>query len=267
MGELVFVGVGLHDELGISLRGLEALRAAPKAFAEEYTAGLAPGWQSRLSSLSGTPVETLSREEVEGETRILQALATERTVVFLVPGDAFAATTHLSLRLAAEKAGHSTRVVHGASIITAAPGLVGLFQYKFGRVVSLPYPEEGSPYRPLSPYRALQANDAAGMHSLILLDLDPRAGRFLTADVALRHLGRLEEELHEGVAPADREFAVVARAGGPDVGVWVGTRAQLEHREFGPPLHSLILPAPASSRHFMEEEALAELRKRISEKV
>ncbi len=262
MGELVFVGAGLHDEKGLSIRALEEIRDAGTVFAEEYTAGLLPGWRERLARVSGVPIKPLTREEVEGETVILQALERGGRVALLVPGDPFAATTHLALRLSAEQHGHRVRLVPGASIITAAPGMVGLFQYKFGRVVSLPYPLDPALYRPISPYQALQANYAAGLHSLILLDLDPPLKRYLTADVALRHLGRLEDELRGGIASGDQEFCVVARAGGPDAAVWVGSRMTLEKRDFGPPLHALLLPAPSPSRHFMEEEALASWRAR-----
>ena len=40
MGELVFVGLGLHDEKGITLRGLDEARAAQVVFTELYTSTL-----------------------------------------------------------------------------------------------------------------------------------------------------------------------------------------------------------------------------------
>ncbi|MCL4324079.1 MAG: diphthine synthase [Candidatus Thermoplasmatota archaeon] len=254
MGEILFVGVGLYDEKGLSLRALEELRGASTVFIEQYTAVLAPGTVQRLSELIGHPILELPRSAVEEERPILEALERKGKVALLIPGEPFAATTHLSLRITVEQKGHTWRVLHGASILTAAASLAGLFHYKFGRVVSLPYPSSEGSYRPISPYRHIQANWQAGLHTLILLDLDPSLERFLTAEVALRHLGQLEEELHGGVAPPEREYCVVARAGAPDARVWVGPRIELETREFGPPLHCLLLPAPPL--HFMEEEAL-----------
>jgi diphthamide biosynthesis methyltransferase len=43
LGELVFVGVGLHDEGGISLKGLEEVKSADSVFIELYTS-LLPGF-------------------------------------------------------------------------------------------------------------------------------------------------------------------------------------------------------------------------------
>ena len=42
MGELVFIGLGLDDEKGITLRGLDEARSADLVFAELYTSAL-PG--------------------------------------------------------------------------------------------------------------------------------------------------------------------------------------------------------------------------------
>ena len=41
MGELVFIGLGLHDEKGVTLRGLEDAHGADVVFAELYTSTLA----------------------------------------------------------------------------------------------------------------------------------------------------------------------------------------------------------------------------------
>jgi diphthine synthase len=253
MGELIFVGMGLGDENDLTLRAVDELRAADVIYAEQYTSRLATGSLERLSQLVGKPVKELTREDLEAERAVLDPLEQGGTVALLVTGEPFAATTHLSLRLSAEKRGHSWRVLHNASILTAAASLAGLSLYRFGRVVSLPDPStEG--YRPTSPYEALAANRNAGLHTLILLDIDAQRERYLTADLALRHLGSLEEEFRGGVAGPETLFCVVARVGGPDAGAWAGPRAVLERQDFGPPLHALLLPGP--SLHFLEREAL-----------
>ena len=43
MKELVFIGLGLHDEKGISLHGLEETKTADNVFMELYTS-LMPGF-------------------------------------------------------------------------------------------------------------------------------------------------------------------------------------------------------------------------------
>ena len=37
LGELVFIGLGLHDEKGLSLRGLEQAKISDQLFVEFYT--------------------------------------------------------------------------------------------------------------------------------------------------------------------------------------------------------------------------------------
>ena len=78
--------------------------------------------------------------EDEGGKAILQAAKIGKTV-FLVPGDPFIATTHVTLRIDAEKQGIHTRIVHGTSIMSAIVSLSGLHNYKFGKTVTVPFPE------------------------------------------------------------------------------------------------------------------------------
>ncbi|MCJ7719425.1 diphthine synthase, partial [Candidatus Bathyarchaeota archaeon] len=67
MNELVFVGLGLHDEKGLSLHGLDEIKTADEAFIELYTS-LLPGFsQERLEKLSGKRIQVLSRKEIEEE--------------------------------------------------------------------------------------------------------------------------------------------------------------------------------------------------------
>lgn len=258
MGELIFVGLGLYDERDLSLRAWEELSRCATILVEQYTSRWGSGAVERLSQRLGKPVEEITREELEGERTVLAELTrvSPAPVALLVVGEPFAATTHVALRLAVEAQGHRWKVVHNASILTAAASLAGLSHYKFGRTVSLPRPREG--FRPTSPYEGLQANWDAGLHTLVLLDLDPAENSYVDAATALRELGALEEERKGGVLPPERLVVVVARAGAPDAAVWAGPRGELQVQDFGPPLHCVIVPGP--TLHFIEKEALRALR-------
>src|SRR5881396_2873921 len=112
MGELVFIGLGLDDERGITLRGLDEARAADMVFAEFYT-----------SALQGASIEAVGKL-IDRQIR----------------------------RLRAEAAKIRTRIVHGVSILTAASGALGLQAYKFGRTTTVPFPSPGfAPTSPLEP--------------------------------------------------------------------------------------------------------------------
>jgi len=254
MGELWFVGLGLADERGLSRRAIDVLRGADRVLAEEYTASAPAGTLDRLAEEIGRPIERLDRPLLESERPILEALAAGGRVALLVVGDPFAATTHVALRVAAERAGHSWRYLPNASILTAAAGLLGLMHYRFGRTVSVPFPAAG--FEPRSPLDQIAANRDRGLHTLVLLDLDPAAGRYLRANEAL---GILRARDPEGRAlSGTSEVAVVARVGRDDEAGFFGPVDRLREVDFGPPMHAIVVPAP--TLHFEEAAAIERYR-------
>jgi diphthine synthase len=255
MGELWFVGLGLSDERGLSTRAWEALRSADEVFAEEYTAVAPEGTVARVARELGRPITRLDRPLLESERPILDALGRSPRVALIVVGDPFAATTHVALRLAAERAGHRWQYVPNASILTAAAGYLGLMQYRFGRTVSLPFPEPG--FAPRSPLEQIAGNRERGLHTLVLLDLRPDRGRFLTGSEALTLLR--ERDPGGKAIPIGTLVAVVARVGRDDAAAWFGPLEELAREEFGPPMHAIVVPAP--DLHFEEAAALERYRR------
>ena len=67
MKELVFVGLGLNDEKGISLKGLEETETADNVFMELYTSLMPDFNLQRFESLCGKKVQLVSRHELEEE--------------------------------------------------------------------------------------------------------------------------------------------------------------------------------------------------------
>jgi diphthine synthase len=254
VGELWFVGLGLSDERGLSARAWELLRSAEVVFAEEYTAVAPAGTLERVAAQLGRPVTRLDRSLLESEEPILAALGRAPRVALLVVGDPFAGTTHVALRLAAERAGHAWKYLPNASILTAAAGYLGLMHYRFGRTVSFPFTEPG--FAPRSPVELIAGNRERGLHTLVLLDLRPAEGRFLTGSTAL---SLLRERDPEGVVvPAQAPVAVAARIGREDAAGWFGPLEELARMEFGPPMHVVVVPAP--DLHFEESAALERFR-------
>src|SRR3972149_1298997 len=134
MGELLFLGIGLHDDTDLPLKNLEAARTCDALFLDTYTSVL-PGLDlGRLSAAVGREGRPGGRAEGgEGAPPLLAPAAAGRAGL-LVPGDPMTATTHIDLRLRAHARGIATKVYPGASILTAAAGLLGLQAYKFGPV-------------------------------------------------------------------------------------------------------------------------------------
>jgi diphthine synthase len=254
MSELLFVGGGLGDERDLSRRTVEELRRVGAIFAEEYTAVFPSGVLERLAQEIGRPIRTLKRADVESAAPILERLGAGEDVAFLTPGDPFAATTHVALRLAAEEAGHHWRYAPAASVLTAAAGLLGVSHYRFGRTVTLPLPEPS--FDPSSPWEWIGANRNAGLHTLVLLDLRPEEDRFLRAEAALEMLDRRDRATTS--LPPDQPIGVVARVGQASARAWWGPIDRLRTVAFGPPMHAIIVPAP--ELHFQEAAAVKRWR-------
>ena len=250
MKELVFVGLGLNDEKGISLNGLEEAKTADRIFIELYTNLLPDFSLSNLQKLVGKQIQVLSRRHLEEENgRVVLDAAQDGKVVFLIPGDPFIATTHVTLRIEASKCRIPTRVIHGASIISAIIGSSGLHNYKFGKTVTVPFLENFSE----TPYSVIAQNRHLGLHTLCLLDLKAEEERFLTIREALIQLMGIEEKKGMGMVTVDSLAIGLARAGSRNPTLKADFVGALLGFDFGAPPMSLIFPGKL---HFMEAEAL-----------
>lgn len=248
MGELVFVGLGLYDEKDITVKALEEIKKSDIVFAEFYTAKLVGTTKKRLEEVFGKKIIVLSREEVESGKKIIDA-AKKKKVVFACAGDPMMATTHVALRLQAIDNGIKTKVVHGSSIFTAVPSLLGLQHYKFGKVVSIPFPEKVE--FPESAYEGIRKNKEYGAHTLVILDL--KNGNFMTANEALQILLKIEDRKKGNIITPNTLVCVVARVSSSKPLCRAGYVKNLIKEDFGNPLHSLVIPGKL---HFMEAESL-----------
>jgi len=249
-GKLTFIGLGLFDEKDISVKGLENIKKCDKVYAEFYTAKLAGTTIKKIEELIDKKVEILKRDETEKGEKILNS-AEKNNTVFLTCGDPMTATTHVDLHLRAIKKGVKTRVIHGSSIVTAVPGLLGLQNYKFGRTTTLAYPEKN--YFPTSPYNVIKENKEMGLHTLVLLDIRADEDRYMTANEGIRFLLKIEDEKKQGVFDLDGLVCVVGRAGSDSPVCVAGCVRDLVDSDFGPTLHTIVVPGKL---HFMEIEAL-----------
>lgn len=242
---LTFVGLGLWDEASVTVTGQEAIRSADRVFAEFYTSRLTGATIEDLEAAHDVEIELRDRSAVEADpTGILDASAAG-SVVFLTAGDPMIATTHVDLRLRAHRRGLETRIVHGTTAATAAASLTGLQNYRFGKATTLPFPDStGGAGIPASVLETIDANRERGLHTLVFLDVKAEREAFMTADTGAAQLAAERPELL-GV--------VIARAGSPDPLVEADRVEALAERDYGPPLHLIVIPADL---HHIEREAL-----------
>ncbi len=237
---LHLVGLGLHDASDVTVKGLERIRAADAVYAEFYTAILTGTPHAELEKFLGRPVKVLDRLGVEKGGCDLVEEARTRQVALLTAGDPLTATTHTDLIVRARAAGVPVHVVHAPSIYSAAPGLLGLQHYKFGRTTTLVRPERN--WSPASPFDAVAENHARGLHTLVLLDIKADEGYFMTANEGLGVLLDLANRTGNTWFGTDTQAGVVARAGSDQGRVATGAVAALRGQDFGKPLHCIIIP-------------------------
>lgn len=179
MGSLVFIGLGLNNEYDLTLKGLEKARKADKVYIELYTNPMPSLSIKNLEKMVGKKIVILRRKDLEEKAEeVLIKKAEKNNVALIVPGDPMIATTHVWIRLEAEKKGIKTEVIHAPSIYSAAPSIIGLQIYKFGKTVTIPFPKEN--YRPKTPYEVVKENFTRGLHTLVLLDVDAEKGRWMS---------------------------------------------------------------------------------------
>ncbi len=244
MPQVVFIGLGLNDERGMTIEGLEAARQADRVFAEFYTSTMPSLKLSKLEDMIGKKVEVLTRTQLEEENgkRILASAERER-VAFLVPGDPMIATTHVTLRLELARTGIESRIIHSASIFSAVCGATGLQNYKFGKSTTLPRDEPVPP----SVIEAVMENRARKLHTLLLLELKTDGKPQLTVKSAIARILERQGDIVDWLAVG------VARIGSHDQQVRAAKAARLLELDFGAVPHSLVFPGKL---HFMEAEAL-----------
>ncbi|MEM3370988.1 MAG: diphthine synthase [Candidatus Woesearchaeota archaeon] len=246
---LYLIGAGLHDEKDITIRGMELLKNSHEIFLEGYTS-LSSINLKNLEVACGRRIRIAERELLEQDSKMIIELAKKQNISILVIGDPLSATTHIELLKEAEALGVKTEVIGNASVLTAV-GITGLQLYKFGKTASIPFPDDR--YTIETPYEVLRENLSIKAHTLMLLDLNPKENRFLTANEAIMEMLKIENKRREGIFTEKTKILVCARLGSPNFLIRSGEAGRLMKEEFGNPPHCIIVPAEL---HFVEEECL-----------
>ncbi len=250
-GKLFFIGTGLGELSDLSLKSLRILKNCDIIYVDAYTNFFNISIPEELSTLD---LKVVSRKELEDKAlQILEEARTKR-IAILVPGDPFLATTHVTLRMEATKLGIQHEILHNASIFSAAPSVTGLSAYRFGKVATIPFPENRSTY----PYDVCLQNIQIDAHTLFLLDIDVKNDRFLSVVEGLEQLLTIEKEKSKGVVSSQAIFIGLAKIGTAEAFIKVGTvddflQEQESWQEKGAP--QTIIRC-ANHLHFAEKDAL-----------
>ncbi|CAH2045341.1 unnamed protein product, partial [Iphiclides podalirius] len=249
------IGLGLGDAKDITVKGLEIIKKCDKVLLESYTSILSVG-KEVLEEYYGRSLILADRELCESNIDDTLKEAKVKDIALLVVGDPLGATTHTDMLLRAKQFGVEFQIIHNASIINAV-SCCGLQLYSFGETVSIPFWTET--WKPDSFFGKIVENFARNLHTLCLLDIkvkepteesltkkvrqymDPK---FMTVkDAANQLLQIIDKKINTGITR--QTLAVgLSRVGAPDQQIAVMTLEKMLELDLGPPLHSLVIPAP-----------------------
>ena len=249
MGRLSFVGLGLGAR-GITLEGVGEMVDSDVIYLEYYTTPHEPQLLKQLQSATGKALTIVDRQFVEDGSRILTE-AESKKVVLAVLGDPMIATTHDELRVRAIRRGVETRVIHSATIASAAASASGLHSYKFSRTVTVTRESVG---KLTQAYHILHENLLEGAHTLLLLEYDVQSGQGVTPADAMAGLLLAEANFRRGVVSEETFAMMISRLGREEPHLAAGSFAELSKVDAGGPPHCLIVPGKL---HFTEVEAAA----------
>ncbi len=237
---LTFVGVG-PTEGDITKRAVERVERADVVYLEGYTNYL-PGLDRFRKKF-----REVDRGFLENRMEEIIKMAKEKDVVIITLGNPLVATTHFYYFIEGRRKGVRVEFIHSPSILDLVLE-TGLHVYKFGKIASISF------HHSRTPYEIIRENLSINAHTLILLDLDPKNGRFIDVREGLKRLLEIEEEVGEGIINENSMVLGCARLGMEDRKIVYGKIKELLEIDFGGPPHCIVFPA--RKLHFTEEEAL-----------
>ena len=264
---LWLIGIGPGDLGHMTERARSVARGCKKRYLEGYTAVLPTEQEALLESAVG-PWERMMRPSVESPETLLDESRND-SVALLVVGDPMQATTHIDLEARCMEEGIGFEVIPGMSATSLAVSLSGLQSYKFGRQVTLPYPY--GDYLATSPLEMILRNLEGGLHTLVLLDLDPTGMGLdlptpMSPSQAISILGEMEEKWLEerdgldstgikknALAVNEWEGVLLSDVGTKRQRVLSGSLKEISKVQGGR-VHSLIIPSEMSDN---EREAFS----------
>ncbi len=232
---LHLISLGLTEK-SFSLESVDALKKCKKVYLENYTS-IINGSLKPLEKLINKKIISVDRNFVENYD---VSEAKKENVAFLIVGDVFSATTHISLFNDCKNKNVEVKILNNASVLTAV-GITGLSLYNFGKTASIPFENKNIE----TPIKILNDNLKINAHTLFLLDLNPGEGKYLSIKAALTYL---EEKGVKG------KVIGCARLGAEDFIVKYGEMKDIKEIDFRKPPYCLIIPA--KKLHFIEEEIL-----------
>ncbi|OAG32773.1 diphthine synthase [Nematocida sp. ERTm5] len=261
---LTLLGLGL-EPTDISLKGLELAKKADAVYLEKYTSIVLD--ETEIERVIGREIKHAYREDIEGSDGgdpLIIKEALDKDIVLLVVGTPLFATTHTELLIRAQELKIGINVLHNASI-QSAMGCCGFNSYGFGKTVSIPFFIDN--WRPYDFIKNIMTNFNNGLHTLCLLDIkineptiatlmgqeNVRYNRFMTINEAISQIEEAADKFGN-TELNNIKIVGIERLGQKTERFVYGTLSELKDKEYGPPLHSIIIPSAHGNA--MEKECV-----------
>src|SRR3989344_2462542 len=221
---LYLIGLGLSKR-DVSMSAVAATEKCSSIYLEQYTS-IYEASPRELELLFGKSINLLSREQTESMDFLEEAKT--KKLALLVIGDPLSATTKFE-------------IIHSVSILTAVAE-TGLSLYRFGKVTSIPKPQEN--FKPTSFVNVLKQNQSIDAHTLFILEPELKLSDAI--DILLKATS---------IVTSDTFAIGCARLGREDAKIAYNKLEELKKIDFGSTPHCLIIPAKLD---FKEEEFINE---------
>ena len=162
------------------------------------------------------------------------------------------------LLLEAVQLGLQVEIINNVSIYSMAPSVTGLSAYKFGKTVTIAFPDR---IKSDASYHLIKANLDIDAHTLVLLDVDLEKQTFLPINKALELLLDMEATNKSSIIHPSLGILALNKLGSSKPTILYGTIEELMQKdweELGPP-QALIIPSKLS---MPEKEILEALWKK-----
>ena len=240
-----FIGLGLEGPSSLSQDTITILQSMDKIYFEIYTNFMSATMADyeKLLDKTFTPIY---RNSLEAESRHFLLEQKDTNSALIISGDPFIATTHYMLLLEAVQLGLQVEIINNVSVYSMAPSVTGLSAYKFGKTVTIAFPDR---IKSDASYHLIQANLSIDAHTLVLLDVDLEKQTFLPINEALRLLLEMEERNKASIISPDLKILSLLKLGSKDTKIHYKTVRELisvPWETLGAP-QALIIPTKLSS--------------------
>lgn len=240
-----FIGLGMEEPSSLSKDVIDVLSCVDTIYFEIYTNFMSSTLEDYELFLN-KKITPIYRNSLETDSRKFLLDQKNSNSALIISGDPFIATTHYMLLVEAVQLGLTVEIYNNISIYSLAPSITGLSAYKFGKTVTIAFPER---IKSEGPYDAIKANKDIDAHSLVLLDVDLVQNKFLPINRALSLLLDIEASRKEQVFNLDQKIIALNKLGTSEAIIRYATIEQLlaiDWDQFGAP-QALIIPGKLSA--------------------